>query len=109
MKFYLFIGLILSGFVAISQTPGDNRRDMNAYYEKGDYVNATLNAIEFLRTNGTNKNAQEILSVSFNMAIEDINIEIKALMASSKTFSGDKTVNDRKTIITKYELLLKLD
>lgn len=110
IKNLLLIGaILLSGLVAQSQNPTQNKRAMNEYYDKGDYVNATLKAIEFLRTNGKNKNAQEILSVSFNMAIEDLNTEIKELKERSKTFSGDGTVDDRKNIISKYELLRKLD
>lgn len=110
IKNLLLIGaILLSGLVAQSQNPTQNKRAMNEYYDKGDYVNATLKAIEFLRTNGKNKNAQEILSISFNMAIEDLNTEIKELKQRSKTFSGDETVGDRKAIITKYELLRSLD
>lgn len=110
MKILLLIGsYLLSGSVAQSQTSTESKRDMNDCYERGDYVNAALNAIDFLRTNAKNKKAQEILSVSFNLAIENLNAEIEELKERSKTFSGDGTVEDRKNIISRYELLRQLD
>jgi TolB-like protein len=105
----MLVALFLFGLMLHAQTPGQNRGEMKDYYDHGDYVNASLKAIEFLRTNEKNKNAQEILSVSFNMALENLNTEIKDLKEKSKTFSGDKTVTDRKLIISKYELLKELD
>jgi hypothetical protein len=101
--------LVLSGLLVQSQTPTQNNRAMKEFYDKGDYVNASLKAIDFLRTNEGNKNAQEILSISFNMALEDVKNEIDDLKAKSKTFSGDETVSGRKEIISKYELLKELD
>jgi hypothetical protein len=107
--FLMLTAILLSGLMAQSQRPGQIKDQMNDYYDKGDYANASLKAIEFLRTNEKNKNAQEILSISFNMALENINIEINELKERSKTFTGDETVNDRKLIISKYELLKELD
>lgn len=99
---FVSVALFLFGLVLHAQTPGQNNREMKDYYDHGDYVNASLKAIDFLRTNEKNKNAQEILSVSFNMALENLNTEINDLKEKSKTFSGDKTVTDRKLIISKY-------
>lgn len=109
IKSLLLIVALLTGLIAQSQTPSQNKRAMKDYYDKGDYVNSTLKAIDFLRTNGKNKSAQETLSISFNMAIEDLNIEISELKERSRIFTGDQTVIDRKTIITKYQLLRQLD
>lgn len=109
-KQILVIAALLMHVLSVqSQTPVQNNRAMKEYYDKGDYVNATLKAIDFLRTNEGNKNAQEILSVSFNMALEDIQNEINDMKERSKTFSGDETVNTRREIIRKYELLKDLD
>jgi len=105
----MLAAILLSGLMAQPQRPGQTKDAMNDYYDKGDYANASLKAIEFLRTNEKNKNAQEILSISFNMALENINMEIKDLKEKSKTFAGDETVNTRKLIISKYELLKELD
>lgn len=107
--FLLLAAILLHGLFIQAQTPGQNNRAMKDSYDHGDYVNASLKAIDFLRTNEKNKNAQEILSVSFNMALENLNAEINDLKDKSKTFSGDETVSNRKLIISKYELLKDLD
>lgn len=91
------------------QDPDKDYRAMEQYYEQGDYVNATLKAISFLRVRPSKKNAQEILSVSFNMAMEDLQTEIKDLKDQSRSFSGDETVRDRKIVIEKYKLVRDLD
>lgn len=106
--FFLII-VVLCGSILYSQTSRDYKHEMQESYDKGDYVTASFSAIEYLRTNGKNKNAQEILSTSFNMAVEQLNIEIGDLKERSKQFSGDKTVIDRKLIISKYQALKNLD
>jgi len=105
----MLVTIVFSTSMALSQTPGQDYKAMNRYYDQGDYVNATLKAIDFLRTKETNKNAQKVLSISYNMALENIKRDIVELKEKSKMFSGDNTVVDRKLIISKYELLKELD
>lgn len=107
--FLLLLAILLSTSMALSQTPSLDYKAMNRYYDQGDYVNATLKAIDFLRTKETNKKAQQTLSISYNMALENLKREIDELKEKSKTFSGDNTVIDRKMIISKYILLKELD
>lgn len=92
-----------------AQDPNKDYRAMHKYYDQGDYVNATLKAISFLRVRPKKKKAQEVLSVSFNMAMEDLRIEISDLKDNTRSFEGDETVYDRRKIIEKYKLMRKLD
>jgi len=108
-KLFVLIIAVLCVSSLFSQTPRDYKHEMQKSYDKGDYVTASFSAIEYLRTSGKNKNAQEILSISFNMAVEQLNIEISDLKEMSKQFSGDKTVADRKSVISKYQALKNLD
>jgi hypothetical protein len=103
----LLVGSI--SFNSFSQDPDRDYRDMENYYKQGDYVNATLKAISFLRVRPNKKHAQEILSMSFNMATEDLKTEINDLKDRSKNFSGDGTVDDRRKIIDRYKLLRDID
>ncbi len=107
--FLILAAIFLSGLTAQSQTPGQYNKAMKEYYANGDYVNATLTAMAFLRTKGRNKNAQKTLAVSFNLAVEGLKNDINDLMEKSKIFSGDETINERKKIIKDYELLESLD
>jgi len=103
---FLF-GLI--SFNSFSQDPNRDYRDMEKYYEQGDYLNPTLKAISFLRVRPKKKKAQKVLSVSFNMAMEDLRYKINDLKDRSRQFTGDGTVNDRETVLEKYKLIRDLD
>ena len=107
----LFLALILVGpsVSSLAQDPDRDFRDMEKFYEQGDYVNATQKAIRFLRVRPKKKKAQQILSVSFNMATEDLQREIADLKRKSKTFIDDQTYIQRRTIVENYELLQDLD
>lgn len=103
------IALVGQSAAIIAQDPNRDFRDMEKYYEQGDYVKATQKAISFLRVRPKKKKAQEILSIAFNMATEDLRSEISDLKNLSRSFTGDETVIRRRTIIEKYELLKDLD
>jgi len=108
-QIYILVSFLFICLIGFSQTPSQNKRDMMKYYNQGDYVNATLKAIDYLRVKPKNKKAQQTLSTAFNMAIEDINADIDDLKDKNKIFIGDGSVNDYYTIISKYKLLKKLD
>ncbi|MCF8257276.1 MAG: penicillin-binding protein activator LpoB [Flavobacteriales bacterium] len=105
----LLIIFLLFSQQSFAQNPDKDFRDMEKYYEQGNYVDATQKAISFLRVRPTKKKAQEILATSFNMAMEDLRIEISDLKERSRSFSGDATVNDRRKIMDKYKLMRELD
>jgi hypothetical protein len=106
---FLLIIFLLFSQQSFAQDPDKDFRDMEKYYEQGNYVEATLKAISFLRVRPTKKKAQEVLSHSFNMAMEDLRIGIDDLKDRSRSFTGDATVDDRRKIIDKYKLMRELD
>ncbi|MEX1384089.1 hypothetical protein, partial [Lutibacter sp.] len=108
MKILLFSCLLMT-LSSYSQSASQIKRAMNNYYDDGDYVNASLKAIDYIRVKPKSKDGQEVLSVSFNMALEILNEDILDLKNKSKTFISDNTVNYRRRIIEKYNLLKKLD
>lgn len=110
MKIYtlIFVGFFIT-FTSNAQSSSQNKRAMNNYYDDGDYVNATLKAFDYLRSKPKSKDGQEVLSISFNMAIEILNEDISDIKNKSKSFISDNTVIYRRQIIEKYNLLKKLD
>jgi hypothetical protein len=79
------------------------------YSQEGNYVEACFSSIKVLRKSPKKKKAQEILSYSYDIAIEDLQDKIEDLKSASETFQDDNTVEQRRMVVHHYKDLKKLD
>ncbi len=78
-------------------------------FKSGNYIKASILSMKALMINPRKRKAQEVLSKSYELAVDDINERINMLKKSSRDFTGDETVVERARIITLYKTLQKLD
>lgn len=101
--------LLFLATTASAQSSSSYSKLAKKSYEKKNYVDASLHAIDALRIKAKNKKAQEILSLAFAPAIISLEHTISKLENESENFIGDITVEKRTQIFKKYIQLRKLD
>ena len=78
-------------------------------YQNSRYVEACFESIKALKIKPKKKKPQQILSMSYDIAVESMLERIKELKSESKFFQDDLTVMKRKEIVNLYKKLQKLD
>ena len=109
---YILSTLILAFLLSWNIGNGQNARQLakqaEANYVDGQYLEASLKAIEALRAEIKNKTAFEVLDKSYDACIYNVEMEIAKYVSKSQTFSGDNTVLDKTWIVKRYNDLIGL-
>jgi len=106
---YLIFFIFLFINPAHSQSASRHVSKAKKFYKKGNYTDASFEAIKALKIKPKKKSAQKILSLSYESAQENLFEEIEDLKSSSDIYSGDITVKFRERIVKLYKTLKKLD
>ncbi len=69
----------------------------------GDYYDAVMQAVNRLRQNPDHKKSKEVLSLSYNLAVEYLETDAKNQMASNSNFKWKATVQNYSRINSLYE------
>jgi len=106
-----FLILFALLFISYSHSQSASKHVSNAkkFYKKGNYTDASFEAIKALKIKPKKKSAHKILSLSYESAQENLFEEIEDLKSSSDIYSGDVSVRQRKRIVVLYKTLKKLD
>lgn len=72
-------------------------------FKQGDYYDAVLQAVNRLRQNPDHKKSKEILSLSYQMAVNYLDTDTKNQLESNSTFKWKNSVQNYNRINTLYE------
>ncbi len=110
-KFYfiLLASIFLFANQVNAQSASSHISNAKRAYKNSQYDKACFEAIKALKIKSKKKKAQEILAMSYELAVESLQDEIEDLTSDSEFFKGDVTVTQRKRIVKLYKTLKKLD
>lgn len=74
-----------------------------AAFKQGDYYDAVLQAVNRLRQNPDHKKSREVLSLSYQLAVDFLETDTKNQMESNSNFKWKNTVQNYTRINTLYE------
>lgn len=104
-----FILFWVTAAILFSQSASKLEDRATRAFKKAEYSDACKNAIEALKLNPKKKKAQEILSNSYDLAMESLQDSIELKKKNSLVFTGDGTVYIRRSICENYESIIEID
>jgi hypothetical protein len=90
---YFFMLLLLFEFCAAGKVA----------YKRGDYYSAVMEAVERLRSSPNNKKSKDVLTLSYQPAVDYLNTDAQNQLASNATLKWKTVVQDYQKINTLYE------